>query len=288
MIIVALKIAVLSENTALNNRFKSENGMSIWVEDTDVRLIFDFGNYSGAMVHNSEELGIDLSTATHMAFSHNHFDHCGGFFEFSQRYKLRVPLYAGNGFFTPKYWDHSADGDAAEMTYQPVGPGISVSDVLRRHIGEFKMINTDVFRIGQSRVYLVGNFPRAQDPEKIHPSSVMEKGGRIQIDEFPDEQVCVIDTDKGLVVLTGCAHSGVVNIVETIKKRFGKEIYAIIGGTHLITDDPYRIDFTVKYFSKEKTPLVGACHCTGEMGLAAFAHGCAGFIKINAGMEIEI
>ena len=103
-----------------------------------------------------------------------------------------------------------------------------------------------------------------------------------------EEQVLVLDTPKGLVLLTGCAHSGVVNICETAKKRLGKNIYGIIGGLHLAEADSERIEKTAAYFRESGIQLIGACHCTGQRAAACLAAACSGFLELTSGKIVEI
>lgn len=79
-----------------------------------------------------------------------------------------------------------------------------------------------------------------------------------------------INTDKALVILTGCSHNGIVNIVESIKSKTNKEVYAVIRGTHLVEADEARIQKTIDYFKKLGVKKIGLSHCTGDKAVQMF------------------
>ena len=92
---------------------------------------------------------------------------------------------------------------------------------------------------------------------------------------------------EGLVVLSGCAHNGIMNILETIKKHFpGENIVAVFGGTHLVPYNPQRVEETVKYFNGSGIKYAGVCHCTGP-AIADFANKVTSYIKTGSGLTLE-
>ena len=149
----------------------------------------------------------------------------------------------------------------------------------------FRCLADDTVEIGP-HVYLLGNFPVPGPEEAVHPSSVMEgPDGRLVLDTFPEEQVCAVDTPAGLVVLTGCAHNGICSILSTVERRFpGRPIYAIFGGTHLVPPDPARIARTADCFRRSSVACAGVCHCTGPLGLEAFAQLVPAYLPTGAGL----
>lgn len=103
------------------------------------------------------------------------------------------------------------------------------------------------------------------------------------------EQSLIIDTDKGLIVVTGCAHPGIVKIVELTKKRMNKDIYLVLGGFHLVESSKKEIDSIVNRFKQLGVENVGPCHCTGEPAINAFKDEYKdNFIQIGSGKKIEI
>ena len=89
---------------------------------------------------------------------------------------------------------------------------------------------------------------------------------------------------KGLVLLTGCAHNGIMNIMRTVEQRFPNEsIYAVFGGTHLTQSQEPRITHTIDYINKTDLTIAGVCHCTGSDALAAFAEQAPAYREPGAG-----
>lgn len=261
-----MRLTVISENTSLDERLKSEHGISIFVEKGNTKLLFDTG-YFGAIRANSEKLGIDLSEVNAVAFSHNHVDHCGGFLKIADLINPQCPIYAHKGYNTRKWWDHRFD-PVTDITHaeniELVGPAMPIEYFFQNGKYGFRLIEDDVFEIGDG-IYLVSNFPQQRGIEAVFPASRMElPDGTMVVDEFFDEQVCVVKTSKGLILLAGCAHNGIMNIIQTVKRHFPPEnIYAVIGGMHLVPPNQERINKTIEYLKNSDIKIIGACHCTG-------------------------
>ena len=217
-----MKLTVLSENAVLYPGLEGEFGLSVYLEEGDTRLLFDAGERD-ACLRNAEKLGIDLRRATAVAFSHNHRDHCGGFLRLAELLPPDVPIYAHSGFFIRKWWDHRCDPPQQEtysQTLELVGPPMEASWFFQQGLTGFRCLADDCIQIAP-HVYLLGNFPDPEPEEAVHPSSVMEEpDGRLVLDTFPEEQVCVVDTHRmrpqrhpqhslhGGTALPGAAHPG--------------------------------------------------------------------------------
>lgn len=285
-----MKITVLTENTVLKEGLKAEHGLSVYVEKGDTRLLFDAG-YFGAIKDNAEELGIDLAKTNVVAFSHNHVDHRGGFLAIEDKISPECPIYIHKGFHIRKWWDHRFDPETdptAAKNLELVGPAMPIEYFFSHGKYGMRLIADDLYKVSDG-IYLVSNFPVQRGIEAVFPASRMETpSGDFVVDEFPDEQVCVIESKKGLVVLTGCAHNGIMNILNTVKKHFpDKNIYAVLGGTHLVPYNKERVEETVKYFNDSDIKYAGVCHCTGP-ATADFRDRVGCYLKTGAGLVMEI
>ena len=285
-----MKLTVLSENATLDPNLEAEYGLSIYLEDGKDHILFDTGE-RGACLRNAQNLGINLHETTTVALSHNHRDHCGGLLSLTEILPSDVPIYTHTGFFTRKWWDHRYDPPFQEtyaQTIELVGPPMEPSWFFQNRMTGFRCLEDDVVPIGEHS-YLVGNFPLPNKEENIHPSSIMEgPDGSFVPDSFPEEQVCVVDTPAGLIVLTGCAHHGIQNILSTVLQRFpDKSIYAVFGGTHLVPPDPIRIRRTADWFRTSTISCAGVCHCTGAMGLEIFAETVPSYLHTGSGLLWE-
>ena len=127
------------------------------------------------------------------------------------------------------------------------------------------------------------SLPRQYPP--ICPPVMEGPDGRLGLDTFPEEQVCVVDAPAGLVVLTGCAHNGICNILSTVEQRFPeRSIQAVFGGTHLVPPDPERIALTADHFRHSSIVCAGVCHCTGPIGLDVFTQTVPAYLPTGAGL----
>lgn len=243
----------LGENTELN----TEHGLSFYIVTDTMRCLFDTGA-TGLFLKNAHTLGVPTDQVTHLFMSHGHYDHSGGYLPWlSQRGDTPTELFVKPGFFHKKYSKNFLGG----LRYN--GNAFTRADILNRGvtIHEIEETVSEVF----PGIYSVSGFSRECDFEPINPKFVVEKkDGTFGVDDFSDEQVLVLKSDQGLVVLIGCAHPGVVNILETVRAHFDEPIHTVIGGTHLVEADETRIEKTTDYLLKAKIPRVMFCHCSGS------------------------
>ena len=285
-----MKLVFITENSSVDHRIKAEYGMSIYIEDNDTRMLFDVGEY-GQIRANSTLLGVDLKKINVIAFSHNHVDHTGGMLHIADLIDPSCRIYAHRGFSVRKWWDHRLDNET-DPTYsqdlEMVGPSFTPEFFFMNGLYGFRLLDDDVYRISDN-IYLLGNFPQDRGIEAVIPNSRMQNpDGSFVTDEFRDEQVCVIRTAEGLVVLTGCAHNGIMNILSTVRERFRDErIRSVFGGTHLVDYNIPRVEKTIEYFNSLGLEHAGVCHCTGP-ALKDFALKARNYTQVGAGFVIEL
>ncbi|MBR5520867.1 MAG: MBL fold metallo-hydrolase [Oscillospiraceae bacterium] len=284
-----MKLVFLTDNSVLSDNLIAEHGMSVYVEKGDITLLFDTG-LRGAIRHNANQLGVDLTKVNVVAFSHNHNDHSAGFATINDLISADCPILLHKGFPVRKYWDHRFDGDTDPKTkyLEMNGPGMSLEWFFVNGKYNMRVIEDDLYKVTDD-IYLVSNFPVQRGIEAISPNLRMETpSGDYVVDEARDEQVCVIRTVHGLVILSGCAHNGIMNIIETVKKHFpGEKVHAVYGGTHMTPYNKQRVEETIKYFNESGIEHIGVCHCTGP-AIPDFSRGVKCFSKVSAGTIIEI
>ena len=281
-----MKLVVLVENHTLDPDLKQEHGLSVYVEKDDFRMVYDMGE-TGLFLENARQLGVDLSDLDAIAFSHNHCDHCGGFLSYVRKGGKPVPVYVHRGYFRKKWWDHTkdpVDAPTYERGMEFIGPVMAPDYFYQNGYTKFRMLPDDVFELAPD-IYLVGNFPLDRENEPPHPSSVMEIDPvTFAPDDFRDEQICVIRSKQGLIVLSGCAHNGIMNILSTIEERFpGERIHAVFGGTHLIQSEDGRILKTIQYLNRKDLRVAGVCHCTGAAAIGQFEALVPAFADVGSG-----
>jgi 7,8-dihydropterin-6-yl-methyl-4-(beta-D-ribofuranosyl)aminobenzene 5'-phosphate synthase len=249
-----LKITTLVENTAgEHHALVNEHGISFLVEKADHRILFDTGQ-SDAYLFNAMQLNMDMSKVDNVILSHGHYDHSGGF-----RYLSEVAEYyhvwMGESFFDQKY-----------------GIRGTAYDYLGNNFDETFLIDNSIpytFITSQNQeiipgIYTVTYFSRKHDEEKPNPRFVIKKNSTFNTDLFDDELLLAIETKKGMVVLLGCAHPGMMNMLDTVKEAFKKPIVAVLGGTHLLEAKGERLQRSLEYLQDPELEIAGVSHCTGK------------------------
>ncbi|MEG2233490.1 MAG: MBL fold metallo-hydrolase [Oscillospiraceae bacterium] len=274
------RITILSENTSADVRLAAEFGLCMLVEQEGHSVLFDTGSGS-AFIDNAKVLGIDLSRVGAVALSHNHFDHTRGFLPFASQFKQPFLLYLSKHFFKVSAWDKFDDGEFMLPTSGPLTPA-KLSELCI----DTRLVYKDVYPIeGTDNMFLLNNIPRTVDFEQIDKTNYILSNNNWVIDSYADEQVLIVNTCTGLVVLTGCAHTGICNICEYACKLFQKPVRAIIGGTHLVAFDEERTARTLDYLKHRDIETIAACHCTGEKAILEFQR--AGYSAAQCGYSME-
>lgn len=255
-----LEIVLLVEDTVHKRGFMAEHGLSFWIRYGGDDYLFDTGQ-GLVLLHNATKMGIDLSKLVGVFLSHGHYDHTGGLKDLLNIVP-DLKVYAHPGIFNPKYYQ--GDNELRET-------GI---DIKRQAVPGF--IPVEGVKEIADGIWVINQIPRATGFEeidsnfkvyKLSSGEELSKFGpedELSVDDFTDDQSLFIETEKGLVVLVGCSHAGIVNILEYIRKvTEDKDIYAIIGGMHLIDAKEERINRTVDYLADLDFQLLVPLHCTG-------------------------
>jgi len=241
-----LKIHVLNDNAPKIN-FASEHGLSYLIE-ADKKILFDFGQ-SDIFLKNAKLLNIDLENIDTCVLSHGHYDHGNGL-----KYLENKKLITHPHSFQKKY-------RKKDNSYI----GLSFSKKIAEE--KFKLtLSKKPLKISNEITFL-GEIPRLNNFEAKTTSFKLENGK----DDFVfDDSAIVVNTKKGLVIVTGCSHSGICNIIEHAKLISKTNIvYGAIGGFHLKFND-LKTDRTIEYFKKNNIKKIYPTHCTALPALAQF------------------
>ncbi len=269
-----VKVTTLIENSnELHPELDNEFGISMYIETKDGNILFDTAK-TGKYLENAKKLNIDMNKTDYMVLSHAHYDHCGGVKAFYENVKQNnCTLCVKDNFFKypGKYHYQAKPGPKLDFTDGTPGHtaiGVNFDEAyLKENNIKVEYIDSDEYKLSD-QVSIFSNFDK--NHEKLNPSMQVKTEDGYKTDEFVEEVAIAIDTSKGIVILTGCSHNGIMNIVDTIQKRTGKNIYAVIGGTHLIDADEARIEKTIKDFRDLGVEKVGVSHCTGPKAIEMF------------------
>ena len=253
-----MKIITLIENKSSEREdLHIEHGLSIYIEVDNKRLLFDTGK-SGKILENASDLNVNLGELDYVLISHGHYDHSGGLKRLIKEINPNIELFVGDGFFNNKH-SLREDGD-----YQYAGNPFDV-EYLRDNNIPTHFVNQDMVNLTEN-ISIFTNFNRKDEFENTNETMFLKQDGVYIMDQFLEEISLGIKTPKGLVVIVGCSHVGIVNIVDTIIERTGMQIYALIGGTHLVKEDDEKINKIIEYLREKEIQIIGACHCTGKQG----------------------
>jgi len=254
---MSLQITTLVENTMGEHlALRNEHGISFYIEKDGHKLLFDTGQ-SDAILYNAEQLRIELKDLEYVILSHGHYDHSGGLHYLSEEAK-QFELILGKGFFNEKY-------GYLNNSYEFLGNNFDEDFLAERGI-PYRFVQDDVTELIPG-VYVITNFPRTHDDEIINPRFVIRKDGKFEQDFFKDEVLVTIDTPKGLVVILGCSHPGMRNMLDAVRNLLNKKIYAVLGGTHLVEAKGRMFDNSIEYLNTQGIEVVGVSHCTGQLAM---------------------
>lgn len=280
---MSLKITTLIENMAEESgRLAFEHGFSVLVETPEKKILFDTGQ-TGAFVRNADLLKKDLSDVDLVILSHGHYDHTGGVPELLRRQNAKLPVYIGKEFFCPKY-KLLEDGS---YKYNGI-PFTAELLTAKNSMAELHYIKEDITWLSETLV-LFKNFKRTNDFERINPKFFIETEQGFEQDLFSDEIVLGVLTKQGLVLIAGCSHAGIINILEHVKQVLGIPVTAVLGGTHLVEAKEERLQKTVDALKTYGVKIIAVSHCTGEEGMKRLQQEFPdGFMLNNTGKQLEL
>lgn len=241
----------------------AEHGLSMLVTvykgKTSHTILFDTGYNGFSVLHNLAQLDRSLDEIESVVLSHGHMDHTGSMYKILDRMTHPVSLIVHPQVFQPRRYVEREDGGKLAFPQTLTKSRIEQS-------GANIIESRSAMSIADGMVLVTGEVERVTSFEKGFPNAVMEKRGRLEPDPISDDQSLVMHLEgKGLVVVSGCAHSGIINTVSYCRKLAGIEnIHAVLGGFHLTGPifEPI-IGKTIAELKKIAPQIIVPMHCTG-------------------------
>jgi len=250
----------------------AEHGLSFYVETVidgkTSACMFDYGLDPLGVMNNIALLGLDIGKANAFSLSHGHWDHYTSAVSVLKQNQSRIagrtPFYVGEEAFARRY---------------SLRPGTTeFADLGQLRKGDIEALGLEVVEVKNPLqiipgAYFSGNIKRVTAYEKPPPTLLVKRGEKPEPDDFRGEQALFFNVKgKGLVVLSGCAHAGIVNTVKHAQKIAGiDKIHAVMGGFHLINAKPEVIQNTVADIKAMKPDYIIPTHCTGFEAVVAFS-----------------
>ncbi|MEA4893057.1 MAG: MBL fold metallo-hydrolase [Peptococcaceae bacterium] len=281
-----VKLTIVVENTVampflpeVKAGMLAEHGLAVLIEGEMGRWLYDTGRGS-ALAPNLKTLGVEADSLEGVILSHGHLDHVSGLTDLLKARTKPLPVYVHPGIFVRRF-------NKVGEELRPVGTKTSQAEL--EALGACFHFNEEATSPAPG-LWLTGEIPRRNPVETIREPFFVEGGQGLEPDLIWDEQALVIEGDKGLLVLTGCAHAGIVNILTRVKEILpDRKIRGVMGGLHLLNAGRQRLELTIETLRAEEVEFVAVGHCTGFRETAAIAEAFPQSFKgMNAGASFEV
>jgi 7,8-dihydropterin-6-yl-methyl-4-(beta-D-ribofuranosyl)aminobenzene 5'-phosphate synthase len=250
------RVTVLCENTVGALIGTGEHGFSAFIETQEGNYLFDTGR-GFSIVRNALLLKKDLTSIEKIFLSHGHHDHTGGLPEVL-RVKGEVDVLAHPDIFLERIAVTKENNrEKRRFSGLPYNRGYL-------ELSGARFVLKKEFSEPAKGIFLTGEVPRKTPFEKPDPRLFAKAGSGWVPDKFRDDQSLVLDTPKGLIIIFGCAHSGMINTINYVMEKTGKEkIYGLLGGTHIGFLTPEQLEESIDALQGLAVENIGVSHCTG-------------------------
>ena len=280
-----MRVTVLADNNA-SPCLAAEWGLSMLIEAEGKKILFDLGA-SDVFLRNAARLNIDPLNLDYIVISHGHYDHTWGL-DCWLKHNAAIP---GMAKKPPVFLAHPAAlkpkfrNDMSEF-------GILVSETtLKSHFTP--VLSREPVYLTENLIFL-GQIPRQLPFETSSPlGKTLEPDGSYRDDDLWDDTALVYQSGHGIVIITGCSHSGICNIIEYATDVCHEpRVLDIIGGFHLLglNSDDRRLAETARYFKELNPTVIHPCHCTdlaAKMALAQAVKFETAVKEVTAGLTME-
>jgi len=260
-----VKLTILVEDSVSASKkalgLEAKHGLSILVERTKPRstILMDTGQSPSILLRNIEILGISLEKIDAIFLSHGHYDHTGSLLEILKKINRDIPIIVHPDALNPKF---------------KIAPKL-------RYIGSpFKLCELESSRgllLARNPITIAERIVTSGEIERITPYEKPQSFWTVENEKFiedvmRDDQALVLNLeDKGLVVVSGCAHAGIINTIKQAQRLMGmKKVHAVIGGFHLSDSKEETIKATINDLNEINPAFIYPCHCTGSKAVRQF------------------
>ena len=273
-----MRIRMLIENEKLKDfpELEKEHGLSILLGINGENILFDTGA-TGKFIDNADKMGIDIENIDTLVISHGHYDHGGGLSRFLERNKkARILMHSrAREKHYIKVLFKKFDASIPETVFHNYSNRITFIDKTTE-------ISKGIFIITDA----VKNYPWV----KFNKRMLIKEDGKFKADDLKHEIIMAVENNKKLVVITGCSHNGVINMIQSaVNKLPDMPIQAVIGGFHIMGESEQTVRELGKKLSEFNIEKTYTCHCTGKKSYKVLKHELReGIDYLCTGMDIEL
>ena len=275
-----MKVITLFENRTISKEYKSKHGLSLYIETANHKILFDTGT-DESFAYNARKLGINLEEIDIVVISHGHYDHGGGLETFL-KHNSKAKIYIGKDAF---------DSHVVKL-FGFIKYNIGLKKELLSNnrfvlVDEMMKIDDELILFGDVK----GNklLPKGNDRLLKQDSN-----GLVEKDDFQHEINLLINENEKYSLVCGCAHKGIINIIERTKDIIDSDLHAVIGGFHLMgmkvknSNSRDFFDELSNTLSSNNTDKYYTCHCTGEEAYSYLSERMSNLSELKTGMIIEM
>jgi len=262
-----VRISILCDNRCESTRLETEHGFSCLLEVGDFKLLIDMGE-TDLFLRNAGKMKINMSNVQNALITHGHYDHGGG-----ASHLRGKDIFIHGKTFQRRFKPPTEEFDLKEETLV----------VENKDKNNWLEIDSNVVINGS--VFLIPNIPVTHEFER-GSAWILEDGS---VDELADEICVAVKTDKGLVIISGCAHRGICSTVDYARWMTGESrVSSVIGGFHLRKLDD-KVEKTLEYFKANPVGSLLMAHCNSDEVIEKFKEELPNMAQmISTGMVVEL
>jgi 7,8-dihydropterin-6-yl-methyl-4-(beta-D-ribofuranosyl)aminobenzene 5'-phosphate synthase len=254
-----MRVTCVVDNTVCDHStFWGEHGLAFWVEAKGGHVLFDTGRSGTVLLHNMELLDIEPEAISALAISHAHYDHTGGLLALLDRV-TGISLYAHTDLFRERF--------SRREELKSVGLPLGREALARRLTFQLSAEPMEIL----PGVWTTGEITDRTEPEGRSVHHLVRGMEGWEPDPYRDDMALVLETGKGLVVLCGCCHAGLLNTLFHVRRTFGVDITAVSGGTHLLQADEAHLRRVIEVLRELGVPRLYLNHCSGQRAYVTLA-----------------
>ena len=249
-----MRITTVVENNAISREYKKKHGLCLYIKTKSHKILFDLGP-DNTFIKNAEKLNIDIKDIDIVVISHGHKDHGGGleaFLNYNSKAKIYMSKYAFEDYY------------ASVLKFGKAYVGLNKNLKYNNRI----IFTDDLFKIDDEMI-LISNVKGDLLAPKGNKSLLVKENEKYYLDDFKHEQHLILKEDEKNILISGCSHTGILNIIEAAENALEDNIHIVVGGLHLFNPISRKNEglTLINQLGKELSKMdltKFTCHCTGE------------------------